>query len=263
MVKKQQKKKKKLKLRLNVIFKILSFIAIVALSICYIKELKIKNIYITGNINIKDVTIIETLGIKDYPKIYNLNIKDLENKLKTLPLVDHSNIKRNIFGKLTIEIEETKILFFYKYNNKYITANNKSIEDDISYIGVPSLINFTPDTIFDELVAGLNKIDYNIVTMIGEIEYTPYKSQEGQTIDNKLFTLTMNDGNIVKIDTVNIKNLNQYNTIYTSLKMNETKRIVYLDTIINEGDGIYSKTLESLKKEEAEATKKEETNKKE
>jgi cell division septal protein FtsQ len=73
----------------------------------------------------------------------------------------------------------------------------------------------------------------------------------------------MNDGNIVKIDTVNIKNLNQYNTIYTSLKMNETKRIVYLDTIINEGDGIYSKTLESLKKEEAEATKKEETNKKE
>ncbi len=263
MVKKQQKKKKKLKLRLNVIFKILAFIGIVALSICYIKELKIKNIYITGNINIKDVTIIETLGIKDYPKIYNLNIKDLENKLKTLPLVDHSNIKRNIFGKLTIEIEETKILFFYKYNNKYITANNKSIEDDVSYIGVPSLINFTPDTIFDELVAGLNKIDYNIVTMIGEIEYTPYKSQEGQTIDNKLFTLTMNDGNIVKIDTVNIKNLNQYNTIYTSLKMNETKRIVYLDTIINEGDGIYSKTLESLKKEEAEATKKEETNKKE
>ena len=39
--------------------------------------------------------------------------------------------------------------------------------------------------------------------------------------------------------------------------MNKTKRIVYLDTILNEGDGIYSKTLESLKKEEAEAAKKE------
>ena len=62
---------------------------------------------------------------------------------------------------------------------------------------------------------------------------------------------------IVKIDTVNIKNLNQYNTIYTSLDMNKTKRIVYLDTILNDGDGIYSKTLESLKKEEAEASKKE------
>jgi cell division septal protein FtsQ len=61
----------------------------------------------------------------------------------------------------------------------------------------------------------------------------------------------MNDGNIVKIDTVNIKNLNQYKTIYTSLKMNETKRVVYLDTIIEKGDGIYSKTLESIKKEES------------
>ena len=72
----------------------------------------------------------------------------------------------------------------------------------------------------------------------------------------------MNDGNIVKIDTVNIKNLNKYNTIYTSLEMNKVKRIVYLDTILNDGDGIYSKTLESLKKEEAEAAKKEAENKK-
>lgn len=261
MVKKQQKKKKKL--RVKVLLKLILFVCLVAFSINYIKELKVKNIYITGNNNIKDVTIIETLGIKDYPKMISLKPKKLEEKLKTLPLVDHVNIKRNIFGKLTIEIEETKLLFFYKYNNKYITANNKSIEDDISYVGVPSLVNFTPDTVFDDLVVGLNKIDYDIVKMIGEMEYTPYKSEAGQTIDNNLFTLYMNDGNIVKIDTVNIKNLNKYNTIYTSLEMNKVKRIVYLDTILNEGDGIYSKTLESLKKEEAEAAKKEAENKKE
>ena len=260
MVKKQQKKKKKL--RVKVLLKLILFVCLVAFSINYIKELKVKNIYITGNNNIKDVTIIETLGIKDYPKMISLKPKKLEEKLKTLPLVDHASVKRNIFGKLTIEIEETKLLFFYKYNNKYITANNKSIEDDISYVGVPSLVNFTPDTVFDDLVVGLNKIDYNIVKMIGEMEYTPYKSEEGQTIDNNLFTLYMNDGNIVKIDTVNIKNLNKYNTIYTSLEMNKVKRIVYLDTILNDGDGIYSKTLESLKKEEAEAAKKEAENKK-
>lgn len=263
MVKKQQKKKKKLKLRVKVLFKILLFICLVALSIYYLKELKIKQIYITGNENIKDVTIIETLGIKNYPKIYNLKINKLEKQLDTLPLVDYANIKRNIFGKLTIEVVETKILFYYKYNNKYITANNKSIEDDISYLGVPTLINFTPNTVFDDLVAGLNKIDYDIVKMINELEYTPYKTEDGTTIDNNLFTLSMNDGNIVKIDTVNIKNLNQYKTIYTSLEMDKTKRVVYLDTIINKGDGIYSKTLESIKKEEAEAAKKEEKSKKE
>ena len=96
----------------------------------------------------------------------------------------------------------------------------------------------------------LKKIDYNVVKMINEIEYTPYKSEEGTTIDNNLFTLSMNDGNIVKIDTVNIRNLDYYKTIYTSLKMDETKRIVYLDTIIKKGDGIYSKTLESIAQEE-------------
>lgn len=262
MVKKQQKKKKKLKLRVKVLFKLLLFVGLVAFSIYYVKELKIKNIYVTGNVNVKDVTVIETLGIQDYPKIYELNLDKMEKSLKKLPLVEKANIKRNIFGKLSIDIEETKILFLYKYNNKYTTASNKSIKDDLSYIGVPSLINFTPDTIFDALVVGLNKIDYDIVKMIGEIEYTPYKSQEGQTIDNNLFTLYMNDGNIVKIDTVNIKNLNQYNTIYTTLEMNKTKRIVYLDTILNEGDGIYSKTLESLRKEE-EILKKEQAKKKE
>jgi cell division septal protein FtsQ len=250
MVKKQQKKKR-LRLRIKVVLKLLLFICIVALSIYYLVNLNIKNIYISGNEKIKDVTIIEKLGIKDYPKIYRLNITKMEEKLENLPLVDYANIKRNIFGELKIELVETKILFYHKYNKKYITANNKSIDDSIEYIGIPSLINFTPDTIFDDLIAGLNKIDYNIVKMINEIEYTPYKSEEGTTIDNNLFTLTMNDGNIVKIDTVNIKNLNQYKTIYTSLKMNETKRVVYLDTIIEKGDGIYSKTLESIEKEES------------
>lgn len=250
MVKKQQKKKKRLKLRVKVLFKILLFLGLVALSIYYLKELKVRNIYITGNETIKDVTIIETLGIKDYPKIYKLKPNKMEKKLNSLPLVETSSIKRNLLGKVTINIKETNILFYYKYNNKYITSNNKSIKDDQSYVGIPTLINFTPDTVFDDLVTGLNKIDYNVVKMINEIEYTPYKSEEGTTIDNNLFTLSMNDGNIVKIDTVNIRNLDYYKTIYTSLKMDETKRIVYLDTIIKKGDGIYSKTLESIAQEE-------------
>ena len=70
MVKKQQKKKKKLKLRVKVLFKIILFLCFVAFSIYYIKELRIKNIYIAGNVNIKDVTIIEKLGIQNYPKMF-------------------------------------------------------------------------------------------------------------------------------------------------------------------------------------------------
>ena len=117
----------------------------------------------------------------------------------------------------------------------------------------PTLINFTPDTIFDDFVSGLNKIDYNIIRMINEIEYTPYKSADGTVIDNNHFTLKMNDTNTVMIDTVNIKNLNKYNTIIASPDMDTNHGVIYLDTI-NE-DRIYIKSYDTINKEEEEKNK--------
>ncbi len=261
--KKQPKKKKRLRLRIKVVFKILIFIALVASFIFYIFNLNINNIYITGTNQVKDITIIEKLNIKDYPRIYKLNLKKMEEELKTLPLIKNAKVKRNIFGKLTIKIEETNILFYYQYNNKYITSTNVSIEEQPEYIGYPTLVNFTPDTIFDDLVEGLNKIDYNIVKMINEIEYTPYKAQDGSIIDNNLFTVLMNDGNTVMIDTVNMKNLNKYTTIYASLGMDNVKGVIYLDTIIDEK--LLFKSYEAIEKEKQEQTEKEDkqNNKKE
>ena len=96
--------------------------------------------------------------------------------------------------------------------------------------------------------------------MINEIEYTPYKAQDGTIIDDELFTLKMNDGNTVMIDIVNIKNLNKYTTIYASLGMDQTKGIVYLDTIIDER--LLFKSYETIALEEKiEQEKEEEKNK--
>ena len=131
-------------------------------------------------------------------------------------------------------MEEEKILFYYKYSNKVVTSKGNLIVDDNEYQGIPTLINFTPDTIFEELVKGLNKIDPDIITMIDSIEYTPFKSSEGKVIDDTQFKLIMNDLNTVIIDTENIKRLNQYNDIYASLNMDVTKGILYLDTITEE-----------------------------
>lgn len=251
----QPKKKKKRKLRIKVILKILFFLIIVVSLTYYIFNLKIKNINIIGNKNVKDVTIIEKAGIKDYPEIYKLNTKKIEKNINTIPLITKTQIKRNLFGKITIEVEESKILFFYKYNNKYITSSNDSIENTKDYYGYPTLINFTPDTIFDSLVNGLTKIDYDIVKMINEIEYTPYKVEDGTIIDNNLFTLRMNDGNTIMIDTVNIKNLNKYKTIYASLGLDSTKGIIHLDTIIDEK--MLFKSYDSIIEEEKNKEKEE------
>ncbi|MDE5888848.1 MAG: hypothetical protein K2H20_02390, partial [Bacilli bacterium] len=96
---------------------------------------------------------------------------------------------------------------------------------------------------------------YNIVKMINEIEYTPYKSSDGTIIDNNHFTLKMNDTNTVMIDTVNIKNLNKYQTIVASPDMDKNHGVIYLDTIND--DRIYIKSYETIAKEEEEAKNKE------
>ncbi len=247
----QPTKRKKLKLKLNVVFNALLILVIAGLLISYVLTLKIKNIKILGTTEIKDIDIIEKINISDYPYIYKLNIKKSEKTLEEIPLIKDVKIKRNIFGKLTIEIEEEKILFFYKYNNKYITNSGNSITDEKECYGYPTLINFTPDTVFESFVNGLNKIDYNIIKMINEIEYTPYKSADGTIIDNNHFTLKMNDTNTVMIDTVNIKNLNKYQTIIASPDMDSKHGIIYLDTIND--DRIYIKSYETIAAEQTTA----------
>lgn len=249
----QNKAKKKLKLRVNVLIKIIIFFLFIGLFILYIYTLKINHIKITGNTVTKDIEIIEKAEIENYPEIYKLNFKKIKDEIKNIPLIKDVKIKRNIFGKLTIDVTEDKILFFYKYNNKFITSSGESIPDSDTFYGYPTLINFTPDTIFDDFVSGLNKIDYNIIRMINEIEYTPYKSADGTVIDNNHFTLKMNDTNTVMIDTVNIKNLNKYNTIIASPDMDTNHGVIYLDTI-NE-DRIYIKSYDTINKEEEEKNK--------
>ena len=244
MKKNGQVKKRRLKLKIKPFICLLLIIVTVFIIIFEKNNIKIKNIYITGNTITKDVEIIEVAQLKDYPAIYKINKKDLSNKIKTLPLIEDVEIKRNVLGKLTIKVTEAKILFYYKYNNKYITSTNNSIENLKKYYGYPTLINFTPDTIFENLVAGLIKIDPNIINMINEIEYTPYKGADNTIIDDSRFTLKMNDGNTVIIDTLNIKNLNEYTKIYASLNMDTTKGILYLDTITD--DNIYFKSYESI-----------------
>ena len=57
------------------------------------------------------------------------------------------------------------------------------------------------------------------------------------------------------IDTVNIKNLNKYKTIYASLGLDSTKGIIHLDTIIDEK--MLFKSYDSIIEEEKNKEKEE------
>ena len=248
--------KKKRKLRVKLLLKIFLFCVIFSFSFLYIKNLNVKNIVIKGNDFVKDVEIIELAGIKDYPKIFMLSKKDIKNSILTNPLIKDVKVKRNIFGKLTITVSERKILFFYKYNNSYITDDGYSIEDSYDIYGYPTLINFTPDTVFEDFVLKLNSLDDSIISMINEMEYSPYKSSDGTLIDDGRFKFKMNDSNTVIIDIVNMKKINDYNTIYASLGLDGVKGYLYLDTITE--DKIYFKSYETERLELEEQKAKEE-----
>ena len=251
----KKKKKKKLKLNYKGIFKLLIFILLIVLIILYFLNLNIKNIYILGTNKIKDIDIIETAHIKDYPPIFKLNTYKIKKDLEKNPLIKKVSIKRNIFGTITFNIEERNILFFYKEKNKYVTSDSKYIEDDPSYIGYPILINYTPRKMIEKLAIGFNKVNPDILKMINTIEYNPYTNKEGKVIDETRFKLLMNDTNTVMIDTVNIRKLNKYMTIYISLNMKDTKGLLYLDTITD--DNILFESYTSIEQSRIEKEEKE------
>ncbi len=200
---------------------------ILVYSLYYIFKMPIKNIYIKGTNLITDNEIINAAEIKDYPSIFKITSRSIKKKLKKIPLVKDVKVKKNIFGKLTLEIDEYKILFYNLNNKKIVLEGNIEIEDNNIYKGVPTLINYVPDHIYKKLTKAILKIDDDVLSSISEIEYSPSKSNE-EVIDETRFILRMNDTNTVYANLINIKNLNHYEEIYSTL--NNQKGSLYLDS---------------------------------
>ena len=206
---------------------LLLILYIVIYSLYFVFKMPIKNIYIKGTNLISDNDVIMVAGIKDYPSIFQTTSAKLTKKIKSLPLVKNVKIRKNIFGKLTISIEEYKILFYNLNNKKLVLEDNVEIDDNNNYKGIPTLINYVPDNIYKRMSKSLLKVDKDILALVSEIEYSPSKSNE-QIIDDTRFILRMNDGNTVYANLLNIKNLNHYEEIYSTL--NNQKGYLYLDS---------------------------------
>ncbi len=225
MIKKTKKVKRK-KLSIKKLILLLLILYLIISFFCYIFNLKIKNIYITGNKNIKDNEIIEVAKIKDYPSIFKSNSLLLKNRIKKISLVKNVKIKKSLRGKLTINIEEYKILYRKQNSDLVILDNGKSVKND-SILGVPTLISNLDNNLEKKLIKGLKKIDSDNLNLISEIEYTPLSSGNVK-IDKERFLAYMNDGNKVYFNILNIENLNLYPKINSSL--DNEKGYIYLDS---------------------------------
>ena len=265
-----EKRKKRMRLnkkRFAILIVILLFAVVFFF---YLFNLRIMQIEITGTNLLTDNEIIEIAGIKNYPKLFSMSSFSIKNKIKKLDLVNDVKVSKNLYGKLSIKVDEARVLFYNKNNDKIVLSNEKEIEFSQKYLGIPTLLNYVPSDIYNDLIKGLNYIDSDVLRLISEIEYSPSKTQDGEVIDDNRFMLRMNDTNTVYMNTVNIKKLNRYMEITSTVIATNAEKhgVLYLDSSIGDRFSFESyesifRTEEANKVKEEERKKEEEKNKKE
>ena len=221
----QKKKKKKLNVKRLILLLLILYLIVM---LCYaIISMPIKNIYIKNTKLLKDNEIIEVAGIKNYPGIFKISSKKMEDKIRTLDLVNDVKVKKSIWGKVIITIEEAKPLFYNRTVEKVVLSNKKEVSSSSKYLGIPTLVNRVPSDLLETFIKSFCNIETDIIGMINEIEYNPDIAGD-IVIDSNRFLLRMNDSNIVYVNTLNMKRLNDYKQVMGTI--GDARGTLYLDS---------------------------------
>ena len=190
----------------------------VLLFLCY-KNIKVTNIYVTGNNLLKEQEVIDLLDINNNSLLKDIATKKLEEKLLENKLIMEAKIDKSLLGKIVINIKENRVL--YKNNKQeFVLESGNKIDRLIDSIMVPTLINDCE--IEEKLISKMILIDKSILIRISEIKYEPTE------LDKEKFLLYMTDGNYVYITLNKIDLINSYNEIYPSLE--GKKGVLHLDS---------------------------------
>lgn len=180
----------------------------------------IKNIYVLNNNYLSDQEIIDLAKLNNYPNFYTTSSSSIKKKLKSNTLIKDVKIKKRLFNKIYIYVDEYEVLFYNQNTSKYVLENKKEVLLD--GIVVPTLINYVPDTKYNTFINKYILLDDKVKQKISEIKYDP------NTIDEDRFFLYMNDGNYVYITLTKMELLNKYNDAIT--KVEGKKGTLYLDS---------------------------------
>lgn len=212
------KRKSRVKVRYNNVLKLFLTIILIFLLVLIFLNIRISNIYITGNNYLTDVEVIKSAKIENYPSIFKNTSSIIKKRLLHNQLVKDVKISYS-FTSLYINIEENYPLFYNSTIKKTVLCDKTTTSN--KYI-VPYLINYIPDSIYDEFINCLISLNNEILLRISEIKYDP------NDLDEERFYLIMNDGNYVYININNFSKLNKYEEILE--KLSNKKGILYLDS---------------------------------
>lgn len=223
--------KKKTKRRIN-IARTLVLVLIVYIIVCLgisIYKNPIRHFDINGNKILEDIDIIRELGLNDYPSFASISPRKLSNELERNPYVKKADISYGWNFTLNINIEENRPVFLVKLEDKVALSDGTLIDiNKEDLIGIPTLLNTTPDEVMRTLASNLSKLDDGILYMINDIEYKPSYNKQNQVIDEYRFLLSMTDKNVVYINAKRLKSLNKYLDIIATNKITSNGTL-YLD----------------------------------
>lgn len=223
--------KKKTKRRIN-IARTLVLVLIVYIIVCLgisIYKNPIRHFDINGNKILEDIDIIRELGLNDYPSFASISPRKLSNELERNPYVKKADISYGWNFTLNINIEENRPVFLVKLEDKVALSDGTLIDiNKEDLIGIPTLLNTTPDEVMKTLASNLSKLDDGILYMINDIEYKPSYNKQNQVIDEYRFLLSMTDKNVVYINAKRLKSLNKYLDIIATNKITSNGTL-YLD----------------------------------
>lgn len=185
-------------------------------------KLNIQNIYVLGNNVVSEQSIIELAGLKDYPKLSKVSKNKIEEKLLANPFIAKADVKKSLFGKIEITIQEYEVLFRDEINDTIVLENGQRFYYDEDILGLPILTNQVIEELNDKFLTKMQLIDKNILRKISEITYDP------NDLDKERFLLYMVDQNYVYITLNKIENINSYNDIVPTLEGKHG--ILYLDS---------------------------------
>lgn len=219
---------------------------LIIMAFYYYFNLPIKNIVIKGNKIITDEEILNVSDLNNSKYMFKLNTRNVTKKIKSLNIISDVTVKKSLTGKLEVSVKEQKVLYYSVLDKSYVLENGKMIEN-VEVIGVPILVNYVPTDIKNNLIKKMSSINYDNLSLISEIEYSP-NIKDNITIDANRFLLRMNDGNIVYINLANFEKMDKYMEVYATLNEGQ-KGVIYFDS---SSERVVFQPFELIKKKEEE-----------
>lgn len=211
---------------------LISIIIVIALYLI-LPTSNVFKVIVKGNRYLEDSYYEKLAKISDSDK-YLLVVSPLvEREIKKDPIVEEVKVKHIEHGLIEIDVKE-KMIIGYTYDDipNLVLEDGSKVALTNEYLHMISkvpLIEGYNDEEIKIISMGFDKLDPNMINEISEIHKYPF------SYDDKMLEIIMRDGNYVYLSYYSLMMLNDYYSIASGIKSDNTNVCIFLDDVTNSG----------------------------